>query len=268
MTSDLPSAADHWRLATAATLRRTAPLGGGAARGRSSAERGRRAELETGDVAQWPTRRGATLDAAARQRHPRGARAHRRQPRRRPAGSGPPDAGLVGRPGRAGGRSTPTGGSSSPPTCSAAARARTGPASPPPGRPGVGQPVPVRHRPRPGAPPRPRSPTRSASTPGRCVIGGSMGGMRALEWAVTHPSRVRRRSSWRAPPPRPPSRSPGASRSCWPSARTRTSTAATTTTRAGHGPARRAGHGPADRPRDLPQRARARRRGSAAGPGR
>ena len=24
-----------------------------------------------------------------------------------------------------------------------------------------------------------------------CVVGGSMGGMRALEWAVTHPDRVR-----------------------------------------------------------------------------
>ena len=37
-------------------------------------------------------------------------------------------------------------------------------------------------------------------------------------------------SSWRAAPTPRPSRSPGASRSCWPSARTRTSTAATTTT--------------------------------------
>ena len=31
---------------------------------------------------------------------------------------------------------------------------------------------------------RPRSPTSSASTAGRAVVGGSMGGMRALEWAV------------------------------------------------------------------------------------
>ena len=70
------------------------------------------------------------------------------------------------------------------------------------------------------------------------VLGGSMGGMRALEWAVTHPERVETAIIWRRRPTRRRSRSPGASRSCWPSAATPTSGTATTTTRApGHRPA-------------------------------
>ena len=53
-----------------------------------------------------------------------------------------------------GGRWTPTGGSSSPPTCSAAARGRTGPAVPRARTAGRGAPASRDHRPRPGAPPR------------------------------------------------------------------------------------------------------------------
>ena len=53
------------------------------------------------------------------------------------------------------------------------------------------------------------------------VVGGSMGGMRAIEWAVTHPDDVDRCIVLASTPAPPPTRSPGASRSCWPSARSR-----------------------------------------------
>ena len=55
----------------------------------------------------------------------------------------------------------------------------------------MGEPVPVPHGARSGGRRGPRSPTRSGSTGWALVVGGSMGGMRALEWAVTHPDRVR-----------------------------------------------------------------------------
>ena len=49
------------------------------------------------------------------------------------------------------------------------------------------------------------------------VVGGSMGGMRALEWAVTHPERVDAASCWPSRHTPPPSRSPGARPRCSPS---------------------------------------------------
>ena len=63
------------------------------------------------------------------------------------------------------------------------------------------------------------------------VIGGSMGGMRALEWAVGHPDRVRVGAGARGRArPRPPTRSARRPRRSRPSPPTRTGAAATTTT--------------------------------------
>ena len=61
-----------------------------------------------------------------------------------------------------------------------------------PGRPSLGWPVPVRHRSATRSRPRWRSPTRSASERWHGVLGGSMGGMRVLEWVASHPDRVER----------------------------------------------------------------------------
>ena len=107
-----------------------------------------------------------------------------------PAGPGHPTARLVGRADRARARRwTPTGSSSSAPTCSAAARGRRGrrPPRPDDGRWGSRFPeVTV------GDQVRVEAALADALGIDRwaCVVGGSMGGMRALEWAVALPDRV------------------------------------------------------------------------------
>ena len=106
-----------------------------------------------------------------------------------------PDARLVGRPDRARARRwTPTAGSSSRRTCSAAARAHRARRRPRRtvgrgDRASRGSPSATRWR------PRRRWPTSSASTRWAAVVGGSMGGMRALEWAVGVPGPGARRAS-------------------------------------------------------------------------
>ena len=148
-----------------------------------------------------PTRPGATLDAD-------GVERRAGLPRPRPAtatppgrlGPGHPTAGLVGRPGRArAGASTPTASSSCAPTCSAAARARPGPASPDPAdRPAVRLALPGRHDPRHGPHPgRARRPPRHR--PLACGLGGSMGGMQVARVGRHVPRPGARRSS-RSPP--------------------------------------------------------------------
>ena len=146
--------------------------------------------------------------ARARQRDPRAARPDRRQPRhrRRPARRIRAPAGGPASSAR-GSRSTPTAGSWSPPTCSAAARAR-----------------PARPRSRPTASSgargsrsspsatrcarRSRSRASSASTASRPCVGGSMGAMHVLEWAVMAPdARRAHRGAGRARRARPPTRS-------------------------------------------------------------
>ena len=88
-------------------------------------------------------------------------------------------------------RSTPTSGSSSPPTSSAAARAAPARRAPAPdGRPwGSRFPyVTVRDQVTAERPLLDRLGIRRVAA----VVGGSMGGMRAIEWAVTHPDDVDR----------------------------------------------------------------------------
>ena len=119
-------------------------------------------------------------------------RLDRRQPRHRPRRPRAPGARLVG--GRWSGpasRSTPTAGSSSARTCSAGARASTGPASPHPadGRPYASRFPVITIR------DMVRAQARLADHLGvdrwHAVVGGSMGGMQVLEWAITYPHRVR-----------------------------------------------------------------------------
>ena len=201
--------------------------------------------------------------AERRQRRPGAARAHRRLARHRARPEpGHPTGRLVGQPwsGPAA-RSTPTGGSSSRPTSSAAVRApparrRTAPD----GRP-WGRPLPVRDRPGPGRRPRSPSPTRSASPSWALVIGASMGGMRVLEWGVMAPgpgARDRAHRDHRRR--RPATRSPGRTPSSQPSAPTpRWRGGDYYDAGAGRGSAPRPGHRPADRAHHLPQRPGARR---------
>ena len=114
-----------------------------------------------------------------------------------PAGPGHPTPGwwdgLIG----PGGRSTPTAGSSSRPTCSAAVRARTGPVVRRPGRPAVGLPLPVADHPRPGRGRRPGWPTALGIGCWAWCVGGSMGGMRVAGVGGRRtPTGSRRRSCW------------------------------------------------------------------------
>ena len=189
-----------------------------------------------------------TLVAVRRQRRARRARPDRRQPRRRRRRAGARVARLVARPDRSRARrSTPTTCSSSRATCSAAARARPG--RPPPTPTGVRGAAGSRSS-RSATRSRPRSALADALGIRRWhgVLGGSMGGMRVLEWAAGAP-RPASSAPWcspRRPTPRP-TRSPGASRSCSPSGPTRPSAAATTTTSdewpvTGMGIARRIAH--------------------------
>ena len=200
-----------------------------------------------------------TLDAGRRQRRPRRARAHRRQPRRRPGRAGPPDRRLVGRADRA--RAAPLDTDRWFVVCAnvlGGCQGTTGPSSPAPD----GGPWGSGSRRSPSA-------TRCAVEAAladalgidrwACVVGGSMGGMRALEWAVALPDRVaravlprlRRRRHGR--PDRPAdhrSRRPIRADPRWAGGDYYDPTSR---------PGRRAGHRPPDRAPHLPQRVRARR---------
>ncbi len=162
------------------------------------------------------------------------------------AGPGHPSPGwwpgLIG-PGR---RSTPTTCSSSRATCSAGARARPG-RPPPTRRPAVGRPVPVRHHPRPGR--RRGRARRRARHPALARRPRRLDGRHAGARVGGRPPRPRRACAGARLDARTrrPTRSPGASRSCSPSAPTRPSAAATTTTSdewpvTGMGIARRIAH--------------------------
>ena len=149
----------------------------------------------------------------------------------RPGGATRRRDGGTTRSGRAS-RSTPTSTLSCARTCSAAARASTGPASPHPvdGRP-YGSRFPVvtirdMVRAQRG------SPTTSESRRWLSVIGGSMGGMQAIEWAVMYPA-SRALDSCRSPPACRPrrSRSRGVRSGGAPFASTPPGAVATTTTR-------------------------------------
>ena len=89
------------------------------------------------------------------------------------------------------------------------------------------------------------------------VVGGSMGGMRVLEWCVGHPDRVERAVVLAVGAAPPPSRSPCARCRSGPSGPTRPSPAATTTTPA-TGPAAGLAIARGHRSGQLPDRAGAR----------
>ena len=137
-----------------------------------------------------------TLDARRVERGARAARAHRRQPR--------------GRARRARATATPGGGTASSgpgapidtdrffvvcPNVLGGCQGTTGPASATPATAGRTGRASRRSRSATRSRSRPRSPTRSASTRWDAVVGGSMGGMRVLEWAVGVPRRVSRARS-------------------------------------------------------------------------
>ena len=149
------------------------------------------------------------------------------------------------RPGRA--RSTPTGCSSSRATCSAGARARTGPSSAgPDGRPWGGRFPFITIRDQVAAEAALADALGIERWHG--VLGGSMGGMRvARVGRDATPTGSSARSSWRPRHTPPPTRSRGASRSCSRSARPGATAVATTTTTSdwpvtGMGIARRIAH--------------------------
>ena len=235
VTSDQQRTARGSRTTTAVAGRRR---GAGAGCGRTPAPSGRWTSapwtLETGGSlpsVQVAYETWGTLNAAARQRHPGRARPDRRQPRRRPRRSRASHRRLVGRADRPG---PPTG--HRPVVRHREQRARRVPGHDRAvltgaGRPAVGQQVPVRHRPRPG-----RRRGRARGRPRHRLLGlrdRRLDGRDAGAGVGGHPplrgcARPIVLASSAATPR--PSRSPGASRSCWPSARTRTSTAATTTT--------------------------------------
>ena len=197
--------------------------------------------------------------ARRRQRRARLPRPHRRQPRA--GGLDPGHAAPAGGtgPSAPGGPSTPTGASSCASTCSAAARA-------PPARP--------RRTPTTGGPWGSRFPVVSIRDMVRtqaavadhlgigrwlAIVGGSMGGMQALEWGVMYPDRVGAVSP--SPPRRPPapSRSAGGAPAGGPSAWTPLAGRRVLRRRARRRPARGAGHRPDDVDDDVPQRRRVQR---------
>ena len=212
-----------------------------------------------------PTRRGGAR-RRRRQRGARAARAHRRQPRRRARPGPGTRRRLVGRPHRSGPRRwTPTGSSSSAPNVLGGCQGTTGPVLARPGRPAAGAPGSrgsTDRATRCGS--RRRSPTRLGIDRWACVVGGSMGGMRALEWAVAT-ARPGRALFFLAVGAVATADQIGTqtTQQTAPSAPTRVGAAATTTTRPER-PAVGHGHRPPDRAPDLPQRVRARRRASAS----
>ena len=201
----------------------------------------------------------------ARQRHPRRARPDRRQPRRRTGRTRAPHAGLVGRADRPG---PPAG--HRPVVRRRQQRARwlpghDRPLLARPGRAAVGQPVPLRHRPRPGRGRGGASRTPSASPRGRACSAARWAGCARWSGRSTHPDRVRsavilasgayataEQIAWCQPQLLAIRQDPHFHGGDY------------YDRAAGTGP--RPGAGAPDRPRDLPQRARARRPGSGAPP--
>ena len=201
--TELPPATGAWREGDDPGRRQwITPAGAAPAGGRRRAARGPDRLRDVGRAERGRVQRRAGA-----------ARPHRRQPRRRPGRTRPPHPGLVGRAGRAGPRARPrTAGSWWRRTSSAAARAA--PARPRPPRTAGRGAAASRSSPRgTRSPPRRCSPTRSASTRWACVIGGSMGGMRAWSGRPPSPTGWRGCSCWPARPRRRPTRSAGPRRS-------------------------------------------------------
>ena len=133
-----------------------------------------------------------TLADDALQRRARLPRPHRRQPRRRPAAARPAARRAGGT--ASSGRARPIDTDRWFVVCANVLGGCQGthrPGQPAPRRrQAVGQPLPGGVRARLGAQPGARWPTTSASDRWHSVVGGSMGGMQALEWAVMYPERV------------------------------------------------------------------------------
>ena len=145
-----------------------------------------------------------------------------------PPGPGHPTGGLVGRADRPGpARWTPTGSSSSAPTCWAAARGRRALVAGPGRRP-VGFPLPRGDRRRPGARSRRRWPTPSGSAAGPASSAARWAACGRWSGPSPCPTGSRRCSSWPRAPSPPPTRSAPRPRSRRRSAPTRAGPAATT----------------------------------------